>query len=148
MSLLVWLPLIGDLKNRGVSSCNFKDNGVTLTETGGKINNKCYYLNGKTLSKPNFSELVDVPNFSVCCWVKFTSFPSAGSNAYCICLNTTSASSYKICLGVYSASGSDGTKAHVRLNGNDSTGDIYLNQWYHLAATVSGTVGNIYINGK
>ena len=148
MSLLVWLPLNGDLTNQGLSNAQFKVNNAVSTLTEGKIGS-CYYLNGTALSSPNFSALQDATDYSACCWIKFTKFPDAGSNAYCICLNGSTASSYKFVLGVFSATSSDGTVASVRLNSKSSSGcNIYLNTWYHLAITVKGSSGNIYINGE
>ena len=49
MSLLVWLPLNGDLKNRGLSNTVFTDYGVSKITTDGKIGGGCYYTNEKTL---------------------------------------------------------------------------------------------------
>lgn len=149
MSLLVWLPLTKDIKNYGLSDINFKTNGATLATNEGKIG-PCHYLNGKTISCSNFTLLETATEFSACCWVKFTSFPTAGNNAYCICLNNTSTSNYKFILGVFSASDSDGTTASFRLNilSKSSISGLKLNKWYHLAVCISGTTGYMYIDGE
>ena len=91
MSLLVWLPLNGDLTNNGVSKIQLKDNGATI-EDNGKLGKKCYYLNGKTLTYHGFTALNDTPEYSACCWVKFITFPS-GSQSYCISVNNTASTS-------------------------------------------------------
>lgn len=143
MSLLVWLPLLDNLNNQGLSNTIFKAQSGVTQSTAGKIGG-CYYLNGKTLSSPGFTHLAGSSDFSACCWVKFTSFPS-DSNAYCICLNNTSASVYKFILGVYS---NNGTTANFRLNAGNSVGTLELNTWYHLAICVSGEKGSMYINGN
>ena len=142
MSLQIWLPLNGNLINKGIASINFQDNGSTL-QSDGKFG-QCYFLNKKTLSNSNFTLLQNVNEFSACCWVKFISFPSK-SNAYCISLNTSSSSDYKFILGIYST---DGTTASFRLNVDNSTGTLQLNTWYHLAICITNTTGYMYINGE
>lgn len=142
MSLLVWLPLTKDIKNYGLSDIEFKTNGAVFTPDEGKVG-QCYYLNGKTISCSDFNLLEEATEFSACCWVKFTTFPS-GSNAYCISLNTSSSTDRKFILGIYS---SNGTTASFRINGGNSTGTLELNKWYHLAICVSNTTGYLYING-
>lgn len=142
MSLLVWLPLTKDTMNHGVSSAIIKDNGST-EEPSGKLGS-CRYLNGKTLTVTNFTDLQAANNFSACCWIKFTTLPSS-SSAYCICLNGSTSSDYKFILGVYST---DGVTASFRLNGGNSTGTLALNTWYHLAICVSDTTGYMYIDGE
>lgn len=143
MSLQVWLPLINDIKNQGLDDMTqFVNNGATIASEGGFGHS--HYLNKVTLSCPNFTLLESTDSFSACCWVKFTAFPS-DSNAYCICLNTSSASTYKFILGVYS---NNGTTASFRLNMGNSVGTLQLNTWYHLAICVNGTTGYMYINGE
>ena len=142
MSLLVWLPLTEDFTNRGVLPTVFKASGSIAQQADGKIG-QCHYLNGKTLSCPNFTALQQATDFSACCWIKFTSFPS-DSNAYCICLNTKASNDYKFILGIHST---NGTTATFRLNVGNSIGTLNLNTWYHLAVCISGTTGYMYING-
>lgn len=143
MSLQVWLPLINDMKNQGIDDMTqFVNNGATIVADG-KFGHS-YYLNKVTLSCPNFTILESTDEFSACCWVKFISFPT-DSNAYCICLNTTTTSVYKFVLGIYS---SNGTTASFRLNLGNSVGTLQLNTWYHLAICVKGTTGYMYINGE
>lgn len=142
MSLLVWLPLHESTANCGVLPIKFTDYGASK-EAAGKLG-QCHYLNGKTLAVPNFTALRTTSDFTVSCWVKFTSFPN-NSNAYCVCLNNTASSTYKFILGIFS---SDGKTASFRLNLGSSTGTLNLNTWYHLAISVSGTAGYMYINGE
>jgi hypothetical protein len=46
MSLLVWLPLNGNLNNYGLSPATFSlvngSNGLSVATTGGKISQACY----------------------------------------------------------------------------------------------------------
>lgn len=149
MGLLVWLPLIEDLNSKGVEKITLKNNGsssnVTI-ENNGKIGQKCYYLNGKTLSTTNFTALNNTLNFSACCWVKFIAFPS-NSQCYCISVNNSTSNNLKFILG---ASSTDGVTGKFRINAlsKSDVGSLSLNTWYHLAVCISDKTGYMYINGE
>ena len=51
MSLLVWLPLNGNIINRGLSNLEVTNSGATVNNTG-KIG-PCYYFNGSTYMYEN-----------------------------------------------------------------------------------------------
>lgn len=66
MSLKVWLPLNGNLRNNGISDATITNNGATV-ETSGKLG-PCYYFNGNSyLSLPSYSDIL-----SICFWIKAT----------------------------------------------------------------------------
>ena len=44
MALQVWLPLINNVENQGVSNIPIINNGITFVD-GGKIGNKCASFN-------------------------------------------------------------------------------------------------------
>ena len=141
MSLVTWLPLNGDILDRGVAPTTFKNGGATLQTSIGVLG-QSYYLENKTLSNSNYTALKDATDFSACCWAKFTGFPS--TNAYCISLNTSASTDQKFILGIGTSSG----KTQFRLNTGNSVGTLSLNTWYHLAVCVSGTTGYMYLNGE
>lgn len=72
MSLLVWLPLNGNLENQGLSNATVTNNGATV-DNNGKIG-KCYSFNGSSnyfiLNKsPNNLFSTDGHSFSFSIWV-------------------------------------------------------------------------------
>ena len=74
MSLRVWLPLTGDLRNNGLSDVTVTNNGATV-DNSGKLG-KCYYFNASNqnwiqMSMP--TEMKTIKNTTVCAWVKSTS---------------------------------------------------------------------------
>ena len=87
MSLKVWLPLDGDLRNLGASNVEVTNNGATINDNG-KIG-KCYYSNNSLLTFPSFST-----TRSICFWIKapktnstiamvdYNSYLGFGFNAY------------------------------------------------------------------
>ena len=71
MALRVWLPLNGDLKNKGISDITVTNNGATV-DNNGKIG-KCYSFNGNYIK----TDYLNYPNifsgdFSICFWVYST----------------------------------------------------------------------------
>ena len=69
MSLIVWLPLNGDLENQGLSNVTVTNNGATI-DNNGKVG-KCYSFNG---SSSKISMPINLtPTMSFCAWVKFNS---------------------------------------------------------------------------
>lgn len=72
MSLLVWMPLIKDIKNYGLSDVTITNTNVTLDTTDAMFGG-CGYFNGSAriqLSLP--AELTSLKNTTVCGWIKGT----------------------------------------------------------------------------
>ena len=70
MSLKVWLPLNGDLENKGASIVQATGTNIT-SNTSGKIGS-CYSFNGSSsYIKLNTAPLNNnTREFSYCCWFK------------------------------------------------------------------------------
>lgn len=136
MSLMVWLPLNGDVKNQGLSGISLSSNSTPVYDNNGKIG-KCYSTS-TFLYNDNYTELSD-GIFSVAYWVKYTSFPQY--NEYCVSLNGTSSSDYMFMIGVQTASGL------LSVNTSSSGTSLSLNKWYHVAYTYDGTTGILYLDG-
>ena len=83
MSLLVWLPLNGDLHNQGLSDVTVTNNGATVSDAG-KIG-RCYRFetNAKyiTLNKKCCDLFNDGDSFSYCFWIKISAYSTAGSGS-------------------------------------------------------------------
>ena len=67
MSLKVWLPLNGDLRNNGLSNVTVTNNGATI-DNSGKIG-KCYSFDGSN-DKITLTNLPNPSNISVAFWMK------------------------------------------------------------------------------
>lgn len=137
MSLQVWLPLNGDLKNQGLSDITVTNSGATVNNNG-KIG-KCYYFGGKnqiTFPSQSWMSMKPANHFSVFCWVKGTTtgwlFAEGGWE---LVLRSTFA------------------KIGLSDNGQYPAAYSYsfdTNTWYHLGFTWSGSTGKLklYLNGK
>lgn len=141
MALQVWLPLLGNLENQGVSDITVSNNGATVNNNG-KIG-KCYYFNGSSQ------------------WLQFSKTVGdlySGDFSYAIWLKPTD-KTRGIIFSEYSSSGASNVafeltaSLQVRLYWNGSP-DIYATNctltqdvWTHVAITRSGNVAKFYING-
>ena len=68
MSLRVWLPLDGDLRNQGLSTVTVSSG--TATYGAGKIGAKGLDLINSTQINLSCDKLANVTTFSICCWIK------------------------------------------------------------------------------
>lgn len=69
MSLLVWMPLNGDLHNQGLSNITATNNGATV-DTNGKIGS-CYSFDGSDdfINLGSIGSYFDGSAFSICFWI-------------------------------------------------------------------------------
>lgn len=132
MALQVWLPLINNVENQGVSNIPIINNGITFID-GGKIGNKCASFNN------NYFSLQNLPNFnaiSVSFWMK----PSNTSQTGCL-LN------YRVSIGgdisVFLIDG----KIRFDAGGQTIFNYTYKTDWQHITVTYDGNVKSLYING-
>ena len=140
MSLRVWLPLNGDLKNQGLDDVTVTNNGATI-DNNGKIG-KCYYFNGSSyiqISLP--SNFTTIKNKTVAAWVKSASSTLALGGIS----NNTSYVDGMITL--YTSGWQFGNK-----NGNNykyiSSGTIAnTNVWHHVCCTCDDTTIITYLDG-
>lgn len=137
MSLQVWLPLNGNLNNQGLSNTILTNASATVDDNG-KIG-KCYkFTSSQYLYNDNFE--LSTSAFSVCYWVKYSSFPAY--NGYVVSLNNTSSSDYQFMIGA------QGTDGNYTLNASKIPCKMELNKWYHCAVTWQGTTAKMYLNGE
>lgn len=139
MALRVWLPLIRDINNQGISSFTLTNSGATNV-TGGKLG-KCYSFNSKCLygSFP-VSTVFNTNNISESAWVKFTTTNSA---QYVI--NLGSVSSWQSKLSFHINNG----LFYAIINGVEQNSgiSISINVWHHLAVTYDGSNLKFYVDG-
>ena len=141
MSLKVWLPLNGDLKNNGLSNVTVTNNGATV-DNNGKIG-KCYSFDGTDdymFVSPSFLSNSST-EWSYCCWMKLRS-----KQYGCLFCDRTTTSASGLAIFYYGSQWlvDDGTRwqfnARITLN---------VDTWYHVAVVVKKGVGKyLYVNGK
>ena len=83
MSLLVWLPLNGNLNNNGVANITATNNGATV-DANGKIGS-CYYCSGSASSyiNTNYSTNIGTGDFTIAMWIKIPTITSGSYYAVC-----------------------------------------------------------------
>lgn len=138
MSLRVWLPLNGSLKNQGLTDITITNNNATINNNG-KIG-QCYAFNGSNnyiRINYNFYNI----QYSVSAWVYST---SASAIQTVCCNRTATGSGFSIFL--------IGGKLRIDPGGNNTqwtTNYTYpINTWFHLCVTYDGTKVSYYINGE
>lgn len=164
MSLLVWLPLNGNLENRGLSPAKFNivntSGGLTIA-SGGKTSQKMYKRQTRNtidyiISDQNFTLAGDV---SMCCWAKVTGIgDSATANGIItqhghltgglgITMKDVSSTDLRMSVntGLYGDNGSS-DRTYCTYYGNTN---IY-NQWHHLCLTYQSSTKQLrmYVDGK
>ena len=140
MSLQVWLPLNGDLRNLGVSNITVTNDGATI-DNNGKIG-KCYSFNGT-------NNKIIIDNFSVGnewsygCWL-YSATSTRGWEGVII-LNTNGGDS-DMQLGLYTNPA--GNRIQNTANGQYNSGISFTyGQWNHFLGTFDGSSLKTYING-
>ena len=151
MSLRVWLPLNGDIKNYGASDYTTYNYGASINASG-KIGS-CYSFNSNVQIGVNSIEIGD--DFSVCYWVKYNdlSYPRThvgirhSSGAY-----TSSNKGWDIGHGptgggTYNFDINDGS--NIQRISLGATNLTELNVWKHFAlvCSLSNRKVKLYING-
>lgn len=151
MSLQVWLPLNGDLRNQGISDVTVTNNDATIN-TSGKIGS-CYEFNGSGYLKESTYDWTNfnTSTFSLCCWYKEPS-PVASGNSQIICVGTSSGWN-NIRFGLLRRT-SNGYPMFSVSNGssaiqyNFTANSFTLDTWNHIAITYDNGHIIMYLNGQ
>lgn len=139
MSLVVWLPLNGNLENQGLFQLPASPSTSSISYTDGKIGRAAsgyciYHLS---------SEIVQ-NKWSLACWCYSSAWGQY--NDILLCNNTKDSND---CRFYFSIIG--GSSLNIGINGPSSTASFGFqfstNTWYHVAATYDGTNYALYING-
>lgn len=139
MSLIVWLPLNGNLENQGLFQLPASPSTSSINYTDGKIGRAAsgyciYHLS---------SEIVQ-NKWSLACWCYSSAWGQY--NNILLCNNTKDSED---CRFYFSIIG--GSSLNIGINGPSSTASFGFqfstNTWYHVAATYDGTNYALYING-
>lgn len=145
MSLRVWLPLDGTLKNNGVNDIPLDNNGATVDDSG--IIGKCYLFNGSARISDTVARTYSYP-LTCMCWFNANSI-SSSSNAthYIISVNQDTTGSAGHIIGFGFVSGK--LNSFVGGTYNSYSTSLSTNTWYHCAVTID-VRGNwkMYLNGS
>ena len=151
MSLVVWLPLNGDLENKGLENITVSNNGAVVNDNG-KIG-KCYYFNPSgSYITINSDFLKTFEQISFSCWVKINTWNTnwatflaakngtgvSWSNLICALLRDSSNS--RLCFTI--SNGTNYTSTSCR------TGDLSTGVWYNFICTYANGYLKLYQNGQ
>ena len=134
MSLRIWLPLNGSLKNQGLDKVTVTNNGATI-DNNGKMG-KCYSFDGNHYIDTQFKENFGIGDFSIACWIKITQV--SGKTYQCIIGNKSTAAASVGCALYWNQnrkkflwSTADGTEA-TEIWSADTFDTLVYNQWHHI----------------
>lgn len=141
MSLIVWLPLNGNLENQGLSNVTVTNNGATV-DSNGKIG-KCYAFDGSNNRIYTSNLNLDCSKLSLACW--FYRDNSSTAEGYIASLNN--GSGYVDCaIGLNT---SNATTLVFVAGGNSSLAKTFTaNQWHHAVVTFNGSTITGYLDGE
>ena len=140
MSLQVWLPLNGDIKNQGLDSTkNPTLMGTGITWTAGKIGQAATFPN-------NCNSCIYLPRLrlqtgSLAAWIKVN---GAGASAR-QCIISEGRDSYNDGVEFYTSQA--GTSLSFKAHEKIISTTIELNQWYHVVGTFGNGEVKLYLNG-
>lgn len=135
MALKIWLPLNGNLENKGISDITVINNGATINNSG-KIG-KCYTFNSNNIVL-NGVNLSNISALSVACWIKNTNTSSTQTIINC-----------RKAVGNGLAVFLLGGKIRFDIGNANCTFNWTYNfsNWTHICCTVKGNVRKLYVNG-
>lgn len=146
MALQVWLPLNGDMKNKGLANVTATPAGGTASyNASGKIGS-CLSCNGSTFY--NISP-INLGSEATIAWWEKTS--TAGKVPWTL---VTDASSYGMTVWgssngfYYTLNTGDGNNDPFKDANNNNVASIQDGNWNHFAVTFGNNVSKLYINGE
>ena len=157
MALQVWLPLNGNLNNKGLASdlvfTNVNTSNTTI-DNNGKIGT-CYKNNSFTAGGLISNTTIDLGSKqSMFCWFKFDSLTSSSSLGGAMVGQHRSTNNTGMGLTIKYVSSTTGYLSINTGNGSSRTYNTYCcttllsaGNWYHGGFTYDGTTIKIYLNG-
>lgn len=156
MSLVVWLPLNGNLENKGTSDLQFTAISTnTSINASGKIG-QCYSNNSFSAGGLCSNATINLGQHqSMFCWFKFTSLNSSSSLGAGLVSQHRYSSNTGMGITIRYASSTTGYLSVNTGTGSSRTYNTYYgttllqaNTWYHGGYTYDGSTIKIYVNGN
>jgi len=153
MSLKVWLPLDGDLRNLGTSNGNFSIKTALTYTDNGKIG-KAYSGGAITMDANTAASILNNQEFSFTCWVYINSTEGSTSNTGMFFGNSSmgennnrkfSIFQYPTCNDLHLSWMND--TASTTFIGGVWAGVFPSYKWTHIAVTYKNPNCTIYVNG-
>lgn len=144
MALRVWLPLNGNLENKGISDYAIQSANITIVNNG-KIG-KCYSFNGSSsyISITNFNL---GNNWSYGCWINTPNSDSRGWEIVMILNNSGSDADSQFAFWVHQKENRFESLANTQYVSTIPYTNYY-NSWHHFFATFNGSLLTTYIDGN
>lgn len=149
MSLRIWLPLNGDLRNNGLDDVTVTNNGATVNNNG--KTGKCYSFNSGYLNLSSSFMTGFTTECSVCFWLKLNAWNSSYETYFQAGKNNSSWADYIFGI-LRNSSGS--TVCFTIGNGTSASNNSYITStwstetWMHVAFVYSTGKCKIYLNGN
>lgn len=150
MSLVVWLPLNGSIKNQGLNDVTVTNNGATINNSG-KIG-QCYQFGTAasdiTLSANAMTSITT--ECSICFWIKILSWNTSYATFFQAGTASTAWTAYRFGFlrnNVNSTCCFTISNGSTASNANYLTPALELNTWYHIGLCYKTGHCLIYING-
>lgn len=141
MSLLVWLPLNGNLENQGLRNVTVTNNGATVNNNG-KIG-KCYsFSGGSNCLIVNYGKNIPANNLSISCWA----YVVANSNDKII-FGVANGSNQRLYVGIKSDYYQLAYGAQ-NWGSTPNTAKATIGEWHHIAVSIGNNVCSMYYDGK
>lgn len=155
MSLQIWLPLNGNLKNKGCSDLTFSVVSTNTTvNSSGKIGS-CYSNDSFTAGGIYSNTTINLgQNQSMFCWFKFTSLNSSSTLGGGLVSQHRHTNNTGMGITIKYVSSTTGYLSVNTGTGSSRTYNTYCgttllqaNTWYHGGYTYDGSTIRIYVNG-
>ena len=143
MSLVVWLPLNGSIKNQGLLDAKITGSGVSVNNNG-KIG-QCYSFSGSNYISINKRAIVpNAPEWTFSCWLYLND--TTTTTATCLFSERTGNNSNGYTIFIYPNTSKilidDGTRWEV------TSITFTATTWYHFVVTRNPNGKFLYINGE
>lgn len=140
MALIVWLPLNGNLNNKGMTSVTTTVSGTTSYTTG-RIGEQALSCNGSSYWKITGLELTT--EVTIACWSK----TSANGKMQWVLESTASDRLNLYESDIYTLNTGDGNGNPFKDASNNNINCLHDGNWHHFAVTFGNNVAKLYIDG-
>ena len=154
MSLQVWLPLVGNLDNFGLSNCSVSAGPITYSSDGKIGSAATFSADNNYIMLPGFaSQMQTYKHYSLCAWIYLTS-KSTDHSVAIISSGKWNYNNQHIVFGLsgYTNNAYSSILIPVETGGWATniglSAPIHLNTWYHICITFDGDKTTAYLNGE